>query len=438
MINYSQGAPASRPGARGLGGRWWLGMFLMIAWAGPGRSEPVDITLIPAPVSGSGGGEALQSNPNPAGGDPSVKLTVPGSWGDLEYYPMILEPPDAYVLAMPDLKTHLEPNRWNFSGMNAGAAVAILRDAGLPDETIDRLAVPPVMNETPEGTVFEPSDELILGLTMDARTKLYGALAKANPTSIYSKPYVIDSKGFFSMSERSGISSGAQNLIDRLTFYQVGSKSFSDIGLVLRNCTGDEERWRVVKTLLREKSLNLRLRLSKSSDIEALADYWSSGGRNKDVIPLLESVVNTEGVERLDVVHLLPPNTRKLIHTYPRPMMSVGQQLPDCFWTAFNFFSYDPSDRHFDSIAFEAQLAGRYERATKPYQFGDLIVIANPADGSALHACNYVAGDIVLTKNGRSFNRPWVFSRLQDVVSGYLKAPKVSVAFFRLKEPPQS
>jgi len=53
--------------------------------------------------------------------------------------------------------------------------------------------------------------------------------------------------------------------------------------------------------------------------------------------------------------------------------------------------------------------------------------------GNWIHACNDIAGDIVLTKNGRGLSRPWVFQRLDEMLRNYLWTDGITATFFRLK-----
>ena len=106
-------------------------------------------------------------------------------------------------------------------------------------------------------------------------------------------------------------------------------------------------------------------------------------------------------------------------------------ETPDCFWTSFSFFSDEPTDRYFDFVGHI--LEERYERAERPLQMGDLVLVFDSDTGRWIHACNYVAGDLVFTKNGRSFGRPWVIQPMREVVEGYLVSERLSVSFFRLR-----
>ena len=121
-----------------------------------------------------------------------------------------------------------------------------------------------------------------------------------------------------------------------------------------------------------------------------------------------------------------------MINTYPDPEEGLGNDMPDCFATAFNFFSNSLPPRMLDAGSVLEIHNERYERATAPWQFGDVLMIRAP-DGNWIHACNFIAGEILLTKNGRSNNRPWVFQTINEVLSSYLVDRSIQAFFFRLK-----
>ena len=66
-------------------------------------------------------------------------------------------------------------------------------------------------------------------------------------------------------------------------------------------------------------------------------------------------------------------------------------------------------------------------------QFGDLILIKDAETGDWIHACNYIADDLIFTKNGKSMGRAWIISKLSDVVNSYFNTNKIKVSFHRLK-----
>ena len=351
----------------------------------------------------------------------------------LEAVPLFLEPSDFLISQNPDLRTWSQGTVWEFALADEAALSALLAECGIRQEWIDQLVQEDHLQRDGDRLVVRPPEAILLGLSPDQRSLLYRKLSPRDEDSPYIHPYALLVGGIRAAAGRdTGVSEEKLELIERLSYPLGLSTKFSDISYLFSRTPDPDEQWRILKTMMREKSLSVNLRITPSMDLELLGDYWTSRGRNKDILPMLESVVLTPGVDRIDLAHLLPPLPRRLLHTYPDfRMWRVGAEAPDCFWTSFNFFSNEPADRHLDFVGhiFEE----RYERAEQPLQLGDLVLIIDQTTGKWAHACNYLAADLVFTKNGHSAGRPWVIQTLDEMAKGYLAAEKMSISFFRLR-----
>ena len=337
----------------------------------------------------------------------------PGPWGDLEYFPMILEPADFYVSLNTDLKNWPAGTVWGFEATAAAEVFRILLDSGLDRDLATRLTGPDFLtkNETTGYLEIRPPEDVIIQLSSNQRRLLYPQLKPDNDLNCFARPFSLHPDGILVYpGEKSGVSSELVSLVEKMSYrgqllkHQGPPNRFSDINLALKKARDDRERWNLIKTISRDVTLSTRLKISDQSDFLTLSNYWSAGGRNKEILPLLKSVAETEGAETLDIVHLLPPTPRKLLHTYPLPdREGIGNELPDCFWSAFSFFGDAPSSRHLDTTihVFDE----RYLQIPPPYQLGDLILIYDKENDQILHACNYLADDLVFTKNGQSLGR---------------------------------
>ena len=289
---------------------------------------------------------------------------------------------------------------------------------------------------TDGGIEVRPPEEFVRGLTSDQREELYGYVAPFELANPYHNPFVLHPDGFRFMNAMSPsrLSPEVVDEIDALTYQRRGNGCyFSDLHLCLAVAGDPAERARIVKTIGRQFSRRLQLRVPHDRSLADLSGYWSADGRNADVLPVLEAVAGAQHVDLLDVVHLLPTVPRTLLNSYPSAEMMVDGEWPDCFSTTLSFFAEEPHARYMDSIVHVIQ--ARYEKATPPWRLGDVVLIRDPdsMSGTVLHACNYVAADIVFTKNGADLMRPWILSRLSDVMNQYLKNERLSAAFFRLK-----
>ena len=360
-----------------------------------------------------------------------------GPWGHLEYSGLILEPSDYYLAFSPDLNSWRDgmKTRWVFAAKTKEEVVSLLETIDLTGDQISALTDGDRLfpDEVIGSLAIEPSEEEIRALTAEQRTKLYPTLLPHDFTNPYFEAFALPPGGIRDIAILpSSLSEETIALIEELTYMKGSVPRFSDIILLFQRTASEEERRDILKFLAREVSLTVRLFLSDQSNLDELETYWGAGGRNREVLPFLEAVVSTPGVDRIDIAHLLPPTPRKLIQTYPS---SHGYVLPtskpDCFWTSVSFFSDSPSDRHLDFT--RPVIEDRFEVVPPPYRLGDLILITDGDTGDWIHACNFIAEDLVFTKNGRSTGRPWIFSTFEFVMQSYQKVENLEVTYLRLR-----
>lgn len=363
--------------------------------------------------------------------DSPVTLSKPGPWGELEYFPIALEPPDNYVTA----SGHLEaPLTWHFPGKTMGEVEDLLKSTGLDAATVALLMGAGHLTRTDAMITLHPPMATVEAFSPELRSKIYEILRQWNENEFYAKPFPLFSSGLDFMVNEAGVSSDLIDRFRKLSYRWGAAPCFSDLPILLSHAQNEQERWRMAKTVMRAEGLVVRLRLSQASDLESIMSYWSSPARRKNLKVFAAPLTQMPGVNTMDIVHLLPPTPRKLLYTYASPLMGVGSTFPDCFWTAFNFFSFEPTNRYLDTTNHRTFLTDeKYERATLPPQFGDVIVVLDGVSGDPLHACNYIADDIVFTKNGQSLLRPFVLLKLDDVLKNYLKTERSEVFFYRLK-----
>lgn len=361
--------------------------------------------------------------------------TQPGPWGIIEYSRLVLEPSDHYIKLSTDLEDPGSETVWAILSDSPEGVCRTLADAGFETDKVASLTSSDQMVQNPATGWFEitPGEKVILEMTSEQRSKLYPQLQPQKPENPFYQPFALPPGGIREITTTpTGLSERTISLIEQLTYSKSKAKRFSDIRLIFSKTDSYEEKVRILKVIGREPDLSARLIVNVQSDLASLEKYWGAGGRNRESLPMLRSVLAAEGVDRLDIAHLLPPTPRKLIHTYPTPWgYGIGTDMPDCFWTAFSFFSDDPPDRHLDFTAhvFEE----RYETALPPFQFGDLILISDAETGEWIHACNLIADELVFTKNGRSMGRAWIISTLPEVVNSYFNTENVRVSLHRLK-----
>ncbi len=91
-----------------------------------------------------------------------------------------------------------------------------------------------------------------------------------------------------------------------------------------------------------------------------------------------------------------------------------------------------PQVYYLDARLTATHLKEAYQPVQAPFQYGDILEFITP-EGNAIHACVYVADDIVFTKNGDGMIKPWVLMWLSSVQQLYMREPGIQIAGFRLK-----
>ena len=127
-----------------------------------------------------------------------------------------------------------------------------------------------------------------------------------------------------------------------------------------------------------------------------------------------------------------------MLNTFPE---TVARERTNCYWTSFNFFARQPDNRFLSSALagpngqqlILEELRRAYHPVDPPYQFGDIVCYMDtrPDGYGIIHMMNYIADDVVLTKNGLSALAPTVFMRLSDVGWRYPTTFQLGMGAFR-------
>lgn len=370
--------------------------------------------------------------PQPTQSDePSVREGKPGPWGQIQYYYIMLEAPESLVklFPVPSAKTV-----WKFKDFSNDELREALLGAGLTAAQCDTLFSGPTQPFKDDGVthLFPPTD-LILALSPEIRLRVYRILRRFDGNALHASPYVIEGGEAKEWFAGSGVRNDLVDLIDRLSYPWAPGRAFSDLPALLGHVRDVKEQNLLLKTLTRTRSLLARLVVNKDADIESLAEYWTGFGRRKDVLPILESVAETEGVHRLDIVHLLPSLPRKFLYTYPDMSLLSKGSFPDCHWTSLNFFNYEPVDRLLDYEGAIQYISENYEPASGALQFGDVLFFMEKGSENSFHSCVYIADDIVFTKNGSNVAMPWILMRIDDLRARFRQDFEIEIRAFRVK-----
>ena len=360
----------------------------------------------------------------------ATKLLQKGPWGQLETFEVLLEAPA-------DLLRASEPKsvrtRWFFGKMKGDAVAELIRQTVKEEDLADRLCDQNRWLEDPEGVAVFPRTEDLVLLKTDARVALYKELAKFQENFFHVEPEILYGSSFEDWAKGSEISEKARQFLKTVSYRHGSMLQFSDMPALLGLLSTEQERMAVLRALSRTPSLVAKI-IINSVTTDTLASYWHKGFRLKDTSAFMSSIKRHKEVDRMDLLHLLPAGIRKILYTFPDPTSSRSGYLPDCHWSALNFFNTQPLDRLADPVQATAYTLEKFTPIEPPYELGDVLFFTDTQTGDAYHSCAYLADDVVFTKNGRSPLQPWVLMRLESVKELYDMHFHTKISAYRRKD----
>jgi hypothetical protein len=346
---------------------------------------------------------------------PDLELTRKGPWGQLEYFEALLEAPLELIKAN-------QPNslrtRWFFSKMEPDAVDRLLSNIGLGDDLLSSLRDKELWTSDSDGTALFPRLEQIRALPEASRISLYRVLSKWQENPFHVEPEVLHGESVKKWLEGFSLSEETVAFIEAASYSSSKTRLFADVPAVLSMAKSEEERMDILRALNRTPTLVAKLCMQSTSAGD-LSAYWNQGARNKDSVTFLDSMLKYPSFEKIDLVHMLPANVRKILYTFPNSTYTRSGYLPDCHWSALNFFNEEPLERLSDPPQATAYTLENFVKVDPPYQLGDVLFFTDSQTGDAYHSCAYIADDIVFTKNGRSPLQPWILMKLDKVKNLY-------------------
>jgi len=346
---------------------------------------------------------------------PKLSVSAKGPWGKLEYFEALLEAPAELIKANQPASIR---TRWFFGKMGPDAVVRLLSDLKPPKEILEALADQNRWVVDREGVTIFPRIEDVEGLSPEFRSALYRKLSSWQENTYHLEPEIIYGDSLRKWFEGFEVSEDALAFIEKTTYGSGTNRLFADTPALLSIVKYNDERLRILRAFSRTPTIVAKLRLD-SGTTEELTAYWNKGTRFKDTSTFLASMKRYSELKRMDLVHLLPANIRKILFTYPNTSQTRSGYLPDCHWTSLNFFNPDPLERLADPPQATAYTLENFTKVEPPYQLGDVLFFTDIQTGDAYHSCAYIADDIVFTKNGRSPLQPWVLMKLDQVKNLY-------------------
>jgi hypothetical protein len=351
--------------------------------------------------------------------NPNVFYANPGPWGTLRCAFIYLEAPKNLMESFPLPST--KP-KWVFKESFKDQLPALFQKAGLPEAFAAQLLDAKTMVSSDGNVYIFPSLTDLEAMKPESRAVIYTELANNSENEFHVDPVLIIGQGVKEWYRTSKLRPELIDKIDKLTYKRGETTAFSDISLLLNYAQSDSEAKAIFKAMTRTRSIMVKMEVDHSTNVEELVNYWTLGMglRRKDVEPLVQSIIDTDGIEALPLSHMLPALVRKLLYTYPGLDMAKHGVLPDCHWTSLNFFNYEAHEYLLDSRLATSAVLENFDPVDLPYKYGDILFVLDNATGDAYHSCVYLADDLVFTKNGRNLLSPWIIMRLEDVKKIYL------------------
>ncbi len=412
----------------------------MLSLNGQSVSESSQVIQNQYPISSAVAGPTLQETLPPteasevanADRQNRIRYLNSGPWGKLRYTYLYLEPPKDMVDALPLPHTKI---RWTFRANDAAILPELFDKAGLPPDMKIRLSDSANQSILGDELNLFPSIEDVEAMTPAMREAIYPVLAASSTNQFYTFPILMTTKRTGEWFRTSVLRPELIEKIRSMSYRRGGAMGFSDVSVLMNYASSENEARTIFRSLLRTRTLMVQIELTQDQDIDSLVDYWTSGHpqRRHDIEPIIRSVIATEGIDTLELSHVLPPIPRKLLYTYPGSNYSFNGTLPDCHWTTLNFFHHEPHEFLLDTRFIISTVDEKCVPIEPPYKLGDYLFMLDPQSGALLHSCVYLADDIVFTKNGRNEISPWVVMKLEDVVSLYSQNQSIALKFFRLK-----
>lgn len=354
-------------------------------------------------------------NPQPRKGSfarPQVTRGRSGPWGELQYTRIAIEPPEYFVV----LPQQPQMPRWFFKGVNRQQLAAFLQTLPLTEIQQVSLTQATTWTETKEGIWLAPPPELVLGLSQQARARIYDLLALIPENQMMTKVFSFNPDYLDERLKASDLRRESLELFRGLLYWQGRRLLFADADVVLPRLPDDTERRRFLKMLARKNTMLAKLLITPETNVEELVEYWAVGGRAKDLGPLLESLRRVRGGTELGIAQLLPSFARRRLYTYPDPEGGPKLLRKNDLWALLNFFQWTPDDRYADMTVASEEVKKEYYEIAGNSRLGDMVALV-AADNRMISSTIYIADDIVFGRPGPLPTEPWLLVTINDWMS---------------------
>jgi len=339
-------------------------------------------------------------------------FTRQGPWGELLTSEISLQRPLEYLNQ--ELKT-APPAEWTFRGLNAAQVKALFLANGLTSQQADQALDPDRVSTRGTNTLVKPSDQFVCSLRPETRERLYRALRGFDVNVYLDWPYYYPRHSIESVLADSRPHPDDLALFKHLLYGNKEAWRFSDFETLMGRIPTLERRVAMTAALSRQPGVLARLCIRPNTDLDKVAAYWGHAPnvRFTDIRPMLEGLKRLPKGGSISLTYLLPPFARERLYTYPLPS-TPNEPVPDCHWSTLNFWNLTPDARLLDVAECTRRLDQDFDLIPQPTRYGDVLVFLD-RDGQRKHSAVYLADDLVFTKNGTSYVRPWMIMRIFDL-----------------------
>ena len=292
------------------------------------------------------------------------------------------------------------------------------KSSGLTETQLATLLQKDKWEVTSSGVWVTPDDNLILAMTPVVRQTIYTVLDDFLENDAQRVPYSFRPDQMDEQFATSGLNPKTKEMLKSMLYQQGSSFLFADLVTLLPRLPDSQEKIRLYKMMSRRSSFLVTLKVDSNTDINQLVNYWGFNGRAKDLRPLLESLARVRGGSQIDLAHLLPPFARRRVYTYPLPTSDPIKSKRDCHWSSLNFFNENPNDGFINPAQVKKAFDTEYSEVTSEPKMGDIVLLVTPAN-TMIHSAVYLADGLVFTKNGAVSTQPWIYMKLNDLVTYY-------------------
>ncbi|HMO03743.1 MAG TPA: hypothetical protein PKC67_03370 [Kiritimatiellia bacterium] len=320
--------------------------------------------------------------------------------------------------------------QWFFGGHDPATLTAFLVDAGMLPVWITALTS--TVEQVEGGVQVYPPDAMILRMASRVRERVYRELSRHRENGLYREPLWIPAADVAYWLDHRILSADALGCLNDLIYPNAGFWLLSDVDVLMRCMTGDEERRAILRILLRHPSSEATVALAPGQDVATAIAYWRfPPGATEDAarVRLVWESSSRSGLP-VPLEELLPIMPRMVLNRY---VVEAEESFRDCHWTAMNFFNDRPVDFAASPERLRDYLINHYQRVVGTPMFGDVVILRNEHD-DVVHSFNYIAANKVFTKNGGDDDRPWTLMPMDEVVRMYSLSDPVEVHVFRRKD----